>query len=325
MQRRRDPVPGPLSILASFLLALLLLPSAGCSGGDCPEALMYLTVDCTGDDEDTSPTPKPTALASVTCGDAHTCRLETDGTVTCWGSNFSGETQPPDRTFVQIDAGNEITCGVRTDGYGECWGNDYNGQASPPADKMRQIACGDSSCCGIRATDSTLSCWGYVNYEGYQPAPTDIEFSMIDLWDRYACGLTTSGTIRCWGESLGGYSQPPTGAFAEIAVGYKSAYVLDAQGVASRWGAWSNSPPIASLQGVVAGGSYSSQTIACGILTSDRSVTCWGSGTNHGQNTPPLGVPFAQISAGADHVCGVRLDGKTECWGYDAQGQSDPP
>lgn len=59
MQRRRDPVPGPFSILASFLLALLILPSAGCSGGDCTDVLMYLTVDCTGDDEGTSPTPTP--------------------------------------------------------------------------------------------------------------------------------------------------------------------------------------------------------------------------------------------------------------------------
>ena len=79
----------------------------------------------------------------------------------------------------------------------------------------------------------------------------------------------------------------------------------------------------------------------------DGSVDCWGEGS-WGKTVPPSG-PFRSVSAakgyscyqessesaagksfsvscgGADHTCGVRVDGSVSCWGDDRTGQSSPP
>ena len=49
-----------------------------------------------------------------------------------------------------------------------------------------------------------------------------------------------------------------------------------------------------------------------------------------GQAAPP-GGPFASVSAGSSHTCGVKTDGAVECWGsnedFDGNivGQAAPP
>jgi len=55
----------------------------------------------------------------------------------------------------------------------------------------------------------------------------------------------------------------------------------------------------------------------------DKTVACWG-GDNVGQATPATG-PFAQVSAGYDHACGLRTDGSVACWGANDFGQLNPP
>ena len=49
----------------------------------------------------------------------------------------------------------------------------------------------------------------------------------------------------------------------------------------------------------------------------DGTVDCWG-GHDWGQATPPEGQ-FASVSAGNDHTCGVRIDGSAVCWGNNAR------
>ena len=39
---------------------------------------------------------------------------------------------------------------------------------------------------------------------------------------------------------------------------------------------------------------------------------------------PPEG-PFASVSSGSQHTCGVRTDGSVACWGLGLDGQSSPP
>jgi hypothetical protein len=51
-------------------------------------------------------------------------------------------------------------------------------------------------------------------------------------------------------------------------------------------------------------------------------VTCWGA-NELGQKDAPEGA-FAQIAAGGNHTCGVRPDGRLECWGGDTSWQSHP-
>ena len=49
------------------------------------------------------------------------------------------------------------------------------------------------------------------------------------------------------------------------------------------------------------------------VVTQDGSVACWGSNV-YGQSSPPADI-FTQVSAGADHTCGLKDGGSVECWG----------
>ena len=60
----------------------------------------------------------------------------------------------------------------------------------------------------------------------------------------------------------------------------------------------------------------------CGLRSNGR-AECWGHNI-HGQSSPPSGV-FTAIAAGSFHTCGLRSDGTAECWGNDSFGQSSPP
>ena len=53
----------------------------------------------------------------------------------------------------------------------------------------------------------------------------------------------------------------------------------------------------------------------------DGSVACWGD-DGLGQATPPKGE-FASVSAGYEHMYGVRADGSVACWGEDDEGIGD--
>ena len=60
----------------------------------------------------------------------------------------------------------------------------------------------------------------------------------------------------------------------------------------------------------------------CGVRA-DRRAVCWGLNDN-GQARPPLG-DFHQISAGFSHTCGVKTNGKVVCWGSGSFGKAMPP
>ena len=60
---------------------------------------------------------------------------------------------------------------------------------------------------------------------------------------------------------------------------------------------------------------------ACGLRV-DGSASCWGDNT-YGQTIFPAGT-FTEISAGWGHTCGLRADGSATCWGDNSYGQAIP-
>ncbi len=60
----------------------------------------------------------------------------------------------------------------------------------------------------------------------------------------------------------------------------------------------------------------------CG-LRADGRIECWGA-NDYGQSFAPLGV-FRAVSAGGEHTCGLLENGRVECWGRNNYGQSSPP
>ena len=63
------------------------------------------------------------------------------------------------------------------------------------------------------------------------------------------------------------------------------------------------------------------ETHSCG-LREDGSIECWGSNAV-GQADAPAGR-FIAISTATDHNCALRESGEIECWGSNTHGESDP-
>ena len=62
-------------------------------------------------------------------GAAHTCAIDTAGTLSCWGHDLSGQALVPDGigAVAQVTAGLRHTCAVDQQGTPSCWGwNDGN-------------------------------------------------------------------------------------------------------------------------------------------------------------------------------------------------------
>jgi alpha-tubulin suppressor-like RCC1 family protein len=125
----------------------------------------------------------PTSGLSV--GGSHTCALDAAG-VLCWGSNSSGQlgsaaaspaVYPTRATLpvqaITLSAGSEHTCALVTGGDVWCWGSNSHGQlgrgtiggtSSVPAlvsggRKFASISAGGGHTCGV-TTDGSLYCWG---------------------------------------------------------------------------------------------------------------------------------------------------------------------
>ncbi len=127
----------------------------------------------------------------------------------------------------------------------------------------------------------------------------------------YTCGLKTDGTVFCWGFDVYGQVDGKSNTTSP----YYS----------------SGSPPGGgAFTQVSAGGNTT-----CGIRP-DGTALCWGddqngevngtpitSGLGYATGKPPGGGTFIQVSAGDSHTCGIKANGTSFCWGYDAYGETN--
>ena len=87
-------------------------------------------------------------------------------------------------------------------------------------------------------------------------------------------------------------------------------------------GAWSDAAS------AIESATISPNTVAAGALHScgvgaDGTITCWG-WNEDGQTNPPAGQ-YSAVTAGAWHSCGLWTDGTVVCWGWNEDGQVDAP
>ena len=119
------------------------------------------------------------------------CALTASGAAHCWGANSNGEVgdgKPGDSllpsavagglTFVALTAGGYFegghTCGLTSSGAAWCWGENSVGSV------------------GDGLTDRTPRRTPVAVVGG-------LTFASIDAGFRHSCGLTTTGTLYCWG------------------------------------------------------------------------------------------------------------------------------
>jgi alpha-tubulin suppressor-like RCC1 family protein len=240
-------------------------------------------------------------------------------------------------TLSQVSGGNFFFCGIQTSGGAVCWGTGNRGQlgngptVNPGATRSRPVPVSGAALVRVATGANT------------------------------ACGLTASGTGRCWGGNENGQLGNGTGAdafapvdiaggrtWADIAVGGEHACGLTTTGAAFCWGGnergelgtgtgRTNAPDALVPVAVTGGRTYSRITagflFTCALDTTGQ-AWCWGTngsgqlgdGTTTLRNAPvqvqqPTGVTFVSLASGPVSTCARTAAGAVYCWGDNGSGQ----
>ena len=287
-------------------------------------------------------------ISAISAGNEHSCALTSSWGVLCWGDNGWGalgngttanSNVPVDVSGLAsgvnaISSGSLYTCALSSTGGVKCWGYNENGElgngtsgnyskvpvnVSGLTSGVSAISAGVFHACALTSSGG-VKCWGY-NYNGAlgngttanSNVPVNVSglasgISAISAGGDYACALTSSGGVKCWG--LNTY-----GALGNGSSGNKSKVPVNVSGLTS---------------GV--------STISAGVfhacaLTSSGGVKCWGynqhgalgNGTNTDSNVPAdvsgLASGVSAISAGGEHSCALTSLVGLKCWGYNYSGQ----
>jgi hypothetical protein len=333
-------------------------------------------------------------LPRLTAGADTTCHTRADGSLGCWGDlgfNESGGVDIktlalPEARYKQVGLGIEHMCGVSFDGAVYCRGSNRFGQLgtgnrsnSYDADVAVQqnalvftsIAVGAYHTCALTQQGQPF-CWGSGNHgrlgnnsteDSLVPTPIATgqrglergRFVSLAAGMLNTCGLTSEGTLFCWGgmhgtglERLGG-AEPPiaftpervpgTERFRHVVSGRDHVCALNTSGRAFCWGGNEDGKlgigrtSEREFMPVPVAGNHTFVSLAAGYgrdtcgITATGSAYCWGPNVNgtHGNGTTDNGshvpVPvsgnlaFASLATGINHACGVSTDGQIYCWG----------
>ncbi|MFM6928361.1 MAG: RCC1 domain-containing protein [Bdellovibrio sp.] len=284
------------------------------------------------------------ATSGYNGGGYHTCAITTDGDLYCWGSNSNGEVG--DGTLVDksspvlidsgikysmVSLGGNSSCGITDSGILKCWGlsegTASNKRQLPTVIDSGQsyidVSVSDVSACAV-TSGNKLKCWGNNTYSnlGDGSTTTSLAPKVIDTNENYssvtvrggtlnahatsACGITTSGSLKCWGNNNG---QMVFGT----GTAYNSFLYINQSLTFSK----------------ISVGEYS----MCGI-TPSKNLYCWGA-NNTGQlgdrtqilrDYPVLIDPnkkYLMVDAGSStnsssntgYACGITTTNELKCWG----------
>ena len=140
--------------------------------------------------------------------------------------------------------------------------------------------------------------------------PLVSSFDSISSGNLHTCGVTTNGSIVCWGDNEYGQASPPDGQFRAVSAGSGHTCGVKTDGFVECWGSdeyGQATPPPDNFSSVSVGVGYT-----CGVKA-DSEMLCWGR-NDYGEASPPAGA-FSSVSSGFFHTCGIKTDGKIDCWG----------
>jgi alpha-tubulin suppressor-like RCC1 family protein len=326
-------------------------------------ALALLAVGCLNPNESHPSTEGSRRLAA---GASTACALDPSGKVFCWGLNSSFfeygtgalstsatpiEVPVPPLTSISSGWG-QHKCGLADVG-AVCWGRGASGQignatlgaaGNPPTnvavqEDWRDISTGRLTTCAVNAEGDAF-CWG-LNQNGVlgdtliplgarQTTPNrvvgGVKFASVVAGWIHTCGISTAGTVYCWGDNTTGqlgigttdadaHAMPvpvaSTLQFRKIALSARSTCAVTVDDQLLCWGY--------NGTGQLGDGTTTTRdaptTVALARKWKDVSVS---SGFVEGTAaTAPAGLS----QGGAAHACAVDDAGAVYCWGWNAAGQ----
>ncbi|MBI3072130.1 MAG: hypothetical protein HYY84_08415 [Deltaproteobacteria bacterium] len=287
-------------------------------------------------------------VARVFAYGARACAITDVGGLKCWGLGTNGELGDDggvnrlapvdvwglDGGIIDVVFGNGHGCALSDAGAVWCWGQNGFGQLGDGTTTTRltpvpvtglssgakAIGAAVSNTCALKG-DGSLVCWGSNDYGQVGNATTttpqnmpvgvatmDGGVTMITVGYQHACGLMSSGGLRCWGRRLEG--QVGDGVISMTPVSSP----VDVGGLGS---------------GVQLAVAFIS--VNCALRTGGE-LLCWGEnsvgqvGNGTTADTPDASVPIGTttgitaIAMGQYHTCAAYGDGGVTCWGYDEYG-----
>lgn len=278
-------------------------------------------------------------------GRDHTCAITETGGIKCWGGNSFGQLgddttddrlRPVDvadlaEPVVQVTAGADFTCARTASGVAKCWGQNFSGQLGNGAIPSRQkpvnvrglpgpatmLSAGRDHACAIVA-GGKMYCWGnntegqlgngslYATMEPVRVEGLTSKVISIAAAGEHTCALVEDGTVLCWGDNL------------LLQLGITGSDGVETPTLGPKF----PKKPVALTAGF---------QHTCALLE-DRSVECWGRGTDGqlgGELPDNSAVPMGAIGlmsavvvrAGENHSCALLADGAIKCWGKNDRGQ----
>jgi alpha-tubulin suppressor-like RCC1 family protein len=232
------------------------------------------------------------------------------------------------------------------------------------------VAVGYDSTCAVTAAGG-VRCWGANDFGQLGNGTTSAStypvpvtgltsgVAYVTVGIQYACALTTSGGVRCWGkgaivgDGTGNNATAPVipvglgSGVRSVSAGFSHACALLDDGTVKCWGGNPQGQlgdgtrtrslvpqTVPGLTGIV---QLSTGGVHTCVVTGSQGVRCWGydaygqvgngasAPTPDGDVLTPTDVPgvsnVASLSTGGYHTCVTLLDGTAECWGQNTNGQ----
>jgi alpha-tubulin suppressor-like RCC1 family protein len=261
--------------------------------------------------------------------------------VTVTGTGFSNGIRP----VSSVSVGTSFGCGIYT-GNAYCWGSNVGYQLgtglansntlNPPTavstagalngKTVKNISVNSNNACVV-ASDLAIYCWGPNTYGqigngtttiattptaiSKSALPAGTAFKQVAVGNAFACGLTTTGSVYCWGDNTNGKlgNSPTSLSSSDTPFKVYSSGALNGKTIAS----------------ISAG-----QTNAC-VVSTDGQAFCWGynasgqigNGTTTQPNGPAAvsttgvmaGKTIVSVSVASGGACALDVNGAAYCWG----------
>ncbi|MBN1439629.1 MAG: hypothetical protein JW929_09490 [Anaerolineales bacterium] len=216
-----------------------------------------------------------------------------------------------------LSAGGNQTCLIAAGG-AKCWGDNRVGQLGDGtmenrnvptpvtilSEKPTAIAVGYTYACALTASGG-IFCWGSMVLDSPDGGQFD-GYRAVAAGTTHICGLTTSGGVKCWGSNA-------FGALGD--------------------GSTEDRPVPVEVSGLGRGVSAIAVGVDFSCAVHNRGVKCWGSndtgqlgnGSYSGSIIPSdasgLQSDVAGIAAGVFHACAWKTSGEVWCWGDNLIGE----